>query len=31
MAFPTMISVLLLSYKIDEKSHKYFKTLNNGK
>ena len=31
MAFPTMISVLLLSYKIDEKSNKYFKTLNNGK
>lgn len=31
MAFPTMISVLLLSYKIDEKSHKYFKTLSNDK
>ena len=31
MAFPTMISVLLLSYKIDKKSNKYFQTLNNGK
>jgi len=31
MAFPTMISVLLLSYKIDKTSNKYFQTLNNGK
>ena len=28
MAFPTMISVLILSSKIDKKSKKYFKKLN---
>ena len=31
MAFPTMISVLILSSKIDKKSVKYFKKLNEHK